>query len=384
MAILTILFGLASLVGAAYLILAAIAVARFAGQRAAPNSSSEPVTVLKPLHGAEAGLYENLRSFCEQSLASYQVVFGVRDAADHAIAVVRRLIAEFPEKDLALVIDSRVLGTNLKVSNLENMLAVAKHEILVIADSDMLVTPNYLAAVTAPLSAPENGLVTCLYRGRPLAGLWPQLGAIHVNYGFLPSALVGEWTRPATACFGATMALRRATLREIGGFSPLRDQLADDYALGAAVRRLGKRIVLSPHLVDTVVSEQSFAALMRHELRWTRTIRLLAPLGYAASIITHPVALACVAVALSAFSPSLFVPMAAVLALALTCRLAMVGVAARALRLPPVPLLLVPLRDLLSFAVFVVSFLGNSVRWRDRSFRVAADGRLVAHGDPSV
>jgi ceramide glucosyltransferase len=384
MAILTILFGLAGVVGSAYLILATIAVTRFAGRRVAPAPGSEAVTVLKPLHGAEAGLYENLRSFCEQSLASYQVVFGVREAADPAIAVVRRLIAEFPEKDLALVCDSRVLGTNLKVSNLENMLAVAKHEILVIADSDMLVTPNYLAAVTAPLSDPENGLVTCLYRGRPIAGLWPRLGAMHVNYGFLPSALVGEWTRPATACFGATMALNRATLTAINGFLPLRDQLADDYALGAAVRQLGKRIVLSPHLVDTVVSEQSFGDLMRHELRWTRTIRLLAPVGYAASIITHPVALAFVAVALSAFSPNLFAPMAAVLALALACRLVMVGVVARALHLPLVPLLLVPLRDLLSFAVFVASFLGNSVKWRDRSFRVAADGRLVARGDPSV
>jgi ceramide glucosyltransferase len=384
MAAAVILLEAMSLIGVAYLVLAGIAVRRFAARPTPQGPTSEPVTILKPLHGEDAELYENLRSFCVQSYATYQVIFGVRDANDAAIPIVRRLIGEFPDTDLTLVIDPRVAGTNFKVSNLENMLAKAKHEILVIADSDMHVRPDYLTAVTASLTGPDIdragpdiGLVTCLYRGRPIAGLWSQLGAMFVNYGFLPSAIVGQWAQPGEACFGATMALRRSVCDEIGGFAPLRDQLADDYALGAAVRRLGKTIVLSPLLVDTVIAEPSLGALLRHELRWARTIRLIAPLGYAASIITHPVALAACGAALSLFSG----PALAVLVAALIFRLITVRMIDRALRLPASPPWLVPFRDMLSFAVFIVSFLGNSIAWRDQSFRLAGDGRLVTNGD---
>jgi ceramide glucosyltransferase len=383
--ILTAMIGLASAAGSVYVLLAGLAVVRFARRTRSESSIKPPVTILKPLHGDEPGLAANLRSFCEQRYPEHQVVFGVRDAADPAVVVVRGLIADYPGKDLTLVIEPRVAGTNFKISNLENMMAVAKHGILVIADSDMLVAPDYLAVVTAPLADPANGLVTCLYRGRPIGGLWALLGGMFINYGFLPSALVGEWTRPGLACFGATMALHRSSLEAIGGFVGLRDQLADDYALGDAVRRLGKRIVLSPLLVDTVVSETSLAALVRHELRWSRTIRLLAPAGYAASIVTHPIALALCGLAVSVFaSPLCALLMLGVFALALICRLAMVRKIGRALTLPAVPLSLVPARDVLSFAIFIASFLGNSVRWRDRSFRVGADGRLVSQGESRV
>ncbi|HZS81741.1 MAG TPA: bacteriohopanetetrol glucosamine biosynthesis glycosyltransferase HpnI [Stellaceae bacterium] len=371
----------ASIAGCVYLLAATIAVRRFVRRRA-PAAAASPVgvSILKPLHGEEPRLYDNLLSFCRQNHANVQIVFGVRDPADSAIPVVRRLIADCPGQDLALVIDPAISGSNLKVSNLENMLGKAKHPVLVIADSDMEVGPDYLGAITPPLAEDGVGLVTCLYRGRPIPGLAARLGALWVNHGFLPSALVGEWLRPGNACFGATMALRRSTLDAIGGFAPLRDRLADDYALGEAVRRLGKRVVLSPYLVDTVVAEASFPALLRHELRWTRTIRTIAPLGFAASFITHPVALAALAAAVDAFAA----PSLAVLASALACRHLTVRLVDRALGLPPSPAWLVPLRDLLSFAVFVVSFCGNTVAWRERSFRVDAEGRLVSNGDASA
>jgi ceramide glucosyltransferase len=198
-----------------------------------------------------------------------------------------------------------------------------------------------------------------------------------VNHGFLPSALVGEVIRPGNACFGATMALRRDTYDAIGGFVSLRDQLADDYALGAAVRRIGQRVVVSNQLVDTIMAEPDLGALLRHELRWARTIRLLAPVGFAASILTHPVALALAAALLDGLS----LRMLGILAFVLACRLATVRLLDRALGLAPTELWLVPFRDLLSFGVFVASFLGNQVAWRNRTFRIAADGRLVMDGD---
>jgi ceramide glucosyltransferase len=377
MVLVTALLAAICLIGCLYLLLAAAAVWRFARRPIGLAVEPAPATILKPLHGEDAQLYENLHSFCVQRHPCFQVILGVRDPADPAVPIVRRLIAELPDRDIALVIDPSVSGSNFKVSNLENMIALAKHDIFVIADSDMRVGPDYLTAVTAPLAQAEIGLVTCLYRARPGAGLYSVLGAMFVNHGFLPSALIGERMRPGDACFGATMALRRDTYTTIGGFAALRDQLADDYALGAAIRRVGKRIVLSPQLVDTMTADPDLGALIAHELRWLRTIRLIAPIGFAASIVTHPLALAVAATLALGLAPV----MLAVLAIALACRLAMVRIVDRALDLPATKPWLVPLRDLLSFAIFIASFLGNRVAWRDRTFRIAADGRLVAIGD---
>src|SRR5260221_10118319 len=214
----------AGLGGSAYTLLAASAVRRFVRLPAGRAAASPPVTVLKPLHGAEAELYGNLRSFCAQLYPRFQIIFGVRDETDPAIAVVRRLVAELPDVDIALVVDSRVEGNNFKVSNLENMVALAKHNIMVIADSDMHVKPDYLIDATAPLAESGDGLVTCLYRGRPVAGICSRLGAMFINHGFLPSALIGERLRPGDACFGATMALRRDIYIAIGGVSRSRCQ----------------------------------------------------------------------------------------------------------------------------------------------------------------
>src|SRR5260221_14193659 len=237
------------------------------------------------------------------------------------------------------------------------MVASAKHANYVIADSDMRVKPDFLPEVTAPLAESGDGLVTCLYRGRPVAGTCSQLGAMFINHGFLPSALIGERLRPGDACFGATMALRRDIYVAIGGFARLRDQLADDYALGAAVRRIGKRVVLSPYLVDTVSSEASLGALLRHELRWARTIRSIAPFGFAASFITHGVMLGLIAALVGGFSA----PTLAVLGIALACRLAMVRIVDRALKLPMTPLWLLAGSRIVFLLVVFCCVLGESL-----------------------
>jgi ceramide glucosyltransferase len=377
----------ASLAGTLYLFLAAGALRRFIRGARSCSVLRLPVTVLKPLHGDEAELYENLLSFCDQDYPACQIVFGVRDADDPAIAVVRRVMAARPNKDLALVVDGGVHGSNLKVSNLENMLAAAKHGVLVISDSDMRVRPRYLLEVTAPLDDGRVGLVTCLYRGRPVAGkgpearqrfkVWSRLGAMFINHGFLPSALIGWSLHPGESCFGATMALRREALEAIGGFAVLRNLLADDYALGAAIRDLGREVALSPCLVDTLVDEAGPGSLIRHELRWSRTIRSLAPLGYGASVITQPVALALLALVLSGFTLTAL----GVFGIAMVCRLATVRYIDTLLGLCPTPIWLVPLRDLLSFGVFIASFCGNRIDWRGGSFRLAGDGSLVVKGD---
>ncbi|HVC51317.1 MAG TPA: bacteriohopanetetrol glucosamine biosynthesis glycosyltransferase HpnI [Stellaceae bacterium] len=361
----------------AYLAVVVVAAAAFARRRAVAPATRPPVTVLKPLHGAEPGLRENLLSFVDQDYPALQVVFGVRNPADEAVPTVQTVIRSRPGRDLALVVDPRAGGSNLKVANLENMLPTARYDILVMADADMRVEPGYLAAVTAPLHAPGIGLVTCLYKGVPTGGFWSELGALHINYGFLPSALVGEVLGAGGGCFGATIALRRDVLDRIGGFASLRDELADDHRAGDAVRELGLKTVLSPYLVENRVTEPSFAGLWRHELRWARTVRAMAPLGFAGSAITHSVAIAALVMIVSRFSA------AACWLVLVACglRWATALAAGRLLGLPIRRLWLLPLRDALSFAVFVGSFCGRSVQWRGQLFRVEPNGRMSADGD---
>lgn len=363
----------ASAAGCLYLLCAGVAVRRFAASPPPRVTPSAPVSVLKPLCGEDADLYENLASFCRQDHPSWQVVFGAQDAADPAIGVVRRLMADFPDADLSLVVEAGRRSGNLKVANLQNMLPAARHDIIVIADSDMRVMPHYLAEVTAPLADRATGLVTCLYRGIPVGGVWSRLACAHVNHGFLPQALVAAALGDRHGCFGATLALRRDTLEAVGGLAVLADALADDHALGAAVRRLGLAVVISPHLVDNVIAEPSLKALFRHELRWARTIRMVAPAGHVGSVLTQPVALALAALVLGALP----MPAFAMAAISLGCRALMVRMVDRALRLPPTPFWLVPTRDLLSFAVFIASFFARTVAWRDREFRIGPEGRLI-------
>src|SRR5260221_4602806 len=206
---------------------------RFAARAQRPAAAAPPVSILKPLCGEDAGLYENLESFCRQEYPAWQVVFGVQDAHDAAIPVVRRLMAAYPGADMALVVEPARRSGNLKVANLQNMLPAARHDVIVIADSDMRGRPDYLAEVTAPLADPATGLVTCLYRGVSAGGFWSQLACLNINHGFLPQALVAAAMGERNGCFGATLALRRDTLDAAGGLAARAHSLAHDHPLGA-------------------------------------------------------------------------------------------------------------------------------------------------------
>jgi ceramide glucosyltransferase len=361
----------------AYVLAVTVATLRFAGRPAAPARSGPPVSVLKPLRGAEPGLSENLRSFADQDYPAFQLVLGVQDPADSALAVARALIGDRPLCAIELVIDSHAAGSNLKVANLENMLPAARHDFIVLADSRVRVARDYLGVVTAPLANPATGLVTCLYKAIPIGGLWSQLLALQINFAFLPNALLGEALGIGGGCFGATIALRREVLERIGSFSRLRNELADDHRIGAAVRGVGLAIVLSPYIVDNYVAEPSLASLWRHELRWARTVRLIAPFGFAGSVVTHTAVVAALAVVVcgSGITGWGFV------LLSLLLRWISAAVIARRLALPRRGLWLLPLRDALSFAVFVGSFCGRSVVWRDRLFRVGPGGQMSVEGD---
>jgi ceramide glucosyltransferase len=383
---LSIIAGALSAIGCAYLASAMLLTGRFVRKTApAPRASMPNVTILKPLHGAEPGLFENLASFCGQTYpGAVQIVFGVQDPRDEAIAIVEQLQAKYPACHLDLVVDATMHGLNRKVSNLVNMWRYAEHDVVVVADSDMRVDPGYLSRVVAGLEQPGVGAVTCLYHGLPATSFWARLSALGINAHFLPNVIMGLGLNMAQPCFGSTIAFRRKALVEIGGFMRVADCLADDYAIGAALRAKGYLISVSDVTVGHMCGDMSASELWHHEVRWARTIRSLDPAGYAGSIITHAFPLALIA-ALVGLSAGALGPVVDVglCAMAFGCRLALVRQVERAFNLPPQSCWLVPLRDALSFAVFVSSFFGQSARWKGRRYRFVAGGTLVPAGSSS-
>lgn len=365
-----------------YLVLAIRATASLRHAPVRTTGDLPPVTVLKPVCGLEPNLYHNLRSFCVQSHPCYQVIFGVASADDPAVPIIEALLREFPQHDLALVIDERVTGPNRKVSNLANMLPRARHDLLVMADSDMQVGPDYLATVAASFADPTVGAATCLYAGVPGKGLASVLGASFINYWFVPSVLVALSLGELRFCFGATMAVRREVLERIGGLEGLATVLADDYLLGNRVSAAGHRVALVPYVVRAEVHEPGVAALFRHELRWARTVRSVRPLGYGFSGITHAIPMALLYLAVAPGSAAAHGALVAAVGLRAALHVAV------ARRLPPGrakrSLWLLPARDAMCFVVWLTSFVGRGVRWRQHRYTVCGDELLAAkEAEPS-
>jgi ceramide glucosyltransferase len=368
--------GLVSLsLAASYAVLTVVAVLVWRLRRGPDGSRSRPpVTVLKPLCGAEPGLHEHLRSFCRQNYPEFQLVFGVRDAADPACAVVKRLAAEFPSIPIELVINPQLHGSNLKISNLINMLPYARHDMLVMADSDAFVGADYLATVTAPLLDHEVGLVTCIYRGTPTKEIWSRLGAMYINEWYVPSVLLAWLFGHQGYVSGQTVCLRRDTLHAIGGLRELANHLADDHRLGELVRGLGLRIVLSPYVVDGEHHEPNFNSLTRHELRWMRTIRVLRPRSFRLMFLTFSFPLALLGIA-AAGPESSSMTAWVLFGITVLARLVLHFVhRLRDERAPMSDLWLVPARDLLICWVWCRSFFTSHVTWRGNEFDVDADG----------
>ena len=333
-----------------------------------------PVSILKPLHGDEPLLEAALASMCEQDWPEYQIVFGVAQANDPALAVVRRIRARFPARDMAVVVDATQHGSNRKVGNLINMLPAARHDVLVIADSDVHAPADWLAHLVAGLERPGTGLVTTVYTGLAgVPGLFARLGAAQINQVFLPGALLARWLGRQD-CFGASMAIRRDVLARIGGLRALADGLADDAVLGQRVVASGLGVALAPCLPATTVPEASLRALWRHEIRWARTVRSLAPVGHAASVLQYPLAWALLAMVFCAVAHGPAVPAVLLFAAAWVARTAIARAMDTKLRhigalATPASFWLLPLRDVLSICVIAASFAGHQVEWRGQTMQ---------------
>jgi ceramide glucosyltransferase len=364
----------------AYYLLSIVAGFRFFS-RPRPSDIGEllPVSMMIPLYGADFKAYQNYAELCRQDYPEYQIVFGVRDSRDSSIPIVKRLIADFPDRDIALVISDKTIGQNLKVSNLENMLARVKHEQIVIVDSDIRMGRDYLRKVLAPLSDPRVGLVTCLYRAAETPDFAAKLEAVGISAEFAAGVLMAWMLEGVKFALGSTMATTRTRLEAIGGFSAFADYLADDFMLGNLIERDGYEVRLSHHVVETAMHPAGFRGMMRHQMRWARSTRISRPMGYLGLILTYGTALALLNVAVDRASTFGLMLLASTLAVRLTMGW-VIGVHWLGDTILKKYFWLVPVRDLFSFLIWCLSWVGKRVEWRGRLFEVARDGKMIQVG----
>jgi ceramide glucosyltransferase len=325
------------------------------------------MTILKPVAGLEPDLYENLKSCCRQDYAAfYEVVLCVRAREDCAFGVLERLAAEYPSI-VRVAIGENVAMNNPKIANLAKPGAEPRGEIVVIADSDIRVGREYLRSIAACFATERVGAATCLYAGMPNNSFVSRLGALQIEDVFIPSVLVALTIGKLGFCLGATMAVRRRVLQEIGGLEALGAGIADDHKLGELVSGHGYRIELCRYVVQTTVPETNLRALCSHELRWARTNFALAPAGYSFSFLIYALPLTLIYLTVSR-NLAWGVPLLAVVA---ALRLSLHYLARRALRVSRrADLKLIPVRDFLSLGIWFASLFGRKVRWRAQTYSV--------------
>jgi ceramide glucosyltransferase len=348
-----------------------------------PTQFLPPVSILKPLKGIDPEIYESFRSHCLQDYSQYEIIFGVSDPNDPAVESVRQLQREFPQREIRLVVCSKMLGANVKVSNLAQMLPAARYEHLIVNDSDIRVQPDYLRQIMAPLANERVGMATCLYRGEPTATLGSRLESLGISTDFCAGVLVARQLEGGIRFgLGSTLAFRRTDLERIGGFESFVDYLADDYELGRRIANLGLSVELSDVVVVTHLPAYTLREFFAHQLRWARGVRGSRPGGYVGLVFTF------------GFLWSSLVVIAAggvawaclLLASACALRFAVAVVVGRNVlhdRNLGRNLWLIPFRDLIAVGVWIVSFGGQTVTWRGDRLQLR-DGKLSRRGPQSL
>jgi ceramide glucosyltransferase len=361
----------------AYYIAATLAAIRFFGRHGRESIArfAPGLSILKPVRGIDFASYENFTSFCIQDYLEYEILFGVGDESDAAVPLIRRLMQEFPQRNIRLVIGAAQIGTNRKVNMLVRLAQEARYEHLLLTDGDVRVPPDYLRRIVAPFADTQTGAVTSLYRGAAQANFFAELEAIGAASDFLPSVLMANWLEGMSFALGAAIVTSKSWLSKIGGFAALADWLADDYELGHRIANDGGRIILSRETVWTMYPAQTVRSFWQHQLRWARTVRLCRPASYFGLLITHGLPWAVLA-ALAAPTRSVAL---AFLAAYLLLRLVMAwtaGVWGLRDELLSRKLWLIPVRDAIHFAVWIAAFASRRIHWGGEDF-IMNKGQLI-------
>jgi ceramide glucosyltransferase len=341
----------------------------------ASHTSLPPVSILKPLKGIDPQIWEAFCSHCEQDYPDFQLIFGVSDPDDPAAVLVRKLQEKYPGRQIELLLCPRDLGTNRKLSTLAQMLPSARHEVLLVNDSDIRVDRDYLRRVTAPLTDPSVGMVTCLYRGIASGTVGSKLEALGISTDFTPGVLSARLVEKGIHFgLGSTLVFRRGDLQAIGGFEAMLNYLADDYELGQRMAALGKRVELSEVVVDTFLPAYSFRQFLDHQLRWARSVRGSRSWGYGGLTLTFGLPwalLTLLSAGVAGWAEWLFaVTVIARLAVGLAAAVTVLGDS-----LVWQDLYLLPLRDFIAPIVWAKGLVGNRILWRGDEFYLK-EGRL--------
>jgi ceramide glucosyltransferase len=360
-----------------YYALATIAALRFFRRERARKLPDypPPVSLLKPVRGVDFGSYENFASFCRQDYPDYEILFAVNDASDPAIPLIQQIIAEFPQRQIRMLVGAEHLGANRKVNKLAKLAREAQHDILVLTDGDVRVGPKYLREVVAPLQDYKIGAVTSFYRAIAEENLFAQLEAVGAASDFFAGVLMAKSTEGIRFALGASIATTKEWLAKIGGFESIADTLADDYELGYRIAKAGGEVVLSRETVWTMYPAQTFRGFWDHQLRWARTVRLCRPVSYLGLLFTQglPWAILAAFVAPAGWIAGIYLLAYLILRFAMAWAVGVWGVDDEVLRRK---LWLVPLRDAIHFVVWLASFGSNRIRWGSVNY-VVRHGRMI-------
>ena len=333
------------------------------------------VSILKPVRGVDFGSYENFASFCRQEYPDYEILFAVNDDSDPAVAVINRIIAEFPEQRVRLLVGAEHLGANRKVNKLARLAGEAQNEVLVLTDGDVRVGPNFLREVVAPLADKKVGAVTSFYRGIAEKNPGAELEAVGASSDFFAGVLMAGWTEGISFALGASIATTKKWLGKMGGFEAIADTLADDYELGHRITKAGGEVVLSREAVWTMYPAQTLRSFWDHQVRWARTVRLCRPLSYVGLLLTQgfPWSLLAALVAPTKRIAAFYLLAYLILRFAMAWTVGIWGVRDEFLRRK---IWLVPLRDAIHFVVWLASFGSNRIRWGNIEYAIRK-GRMV-------
>jgi ceramide glucosyltransferase len=359
-----------------YCILVVVAARRYLAVRPSALQTSIPISILKPLSGADEGLEENLRSFFTLDYPDFEILFAVRTATDPAVAIVESLRREFSSVPSKLLIVGQPPYANAKVFSLDQMMRAAHHEVLVMSDSDIRVTPEMLRVIASEFQESKLGVATCPYRAVAGTSVWSQLEAAGMNTEFIGGVLVARMLEGMKFAVGPTIAARKQAIQAIGGFDRLKEYLAEDFVMGKFAADAGWTVILSSYVIEHRIGSESLATNAAHRLRWARSTRRSRPAGYVGQLFTNPLPLALLLILLKPeWWPVLLITF-------LIRAVAAYGTAGFVLKDPKAAERwgLIVLQDLLSFAFWIAGFFGNTIVWRGRKYYLQTDGRFVLVG----
>jgi ceramide glucosyltransferase len=350
---------------------------------ASPDDFTPALSVLKPLHGSEPDLAANLATFFEQDYpaANFEILFCARNEDDAGLAIARQVASRHPAIQTRFLSTGELRYINAKVHSLEVMIAAAAHSILVVSDSDVRVTSDYLRAIAAPFADANVGAMTCLYSGVAAeGGLWARLEAVGMSVEMTAGVLVANLLEGMQFVLGPTMAVRRECVERMGGVGILGDYCSDDYLLGNYVFRQGKRVMLSHHTIDHMVINASFADSLKHQVRWMKSTRFSRPKGHFGTALTFsmPFGLLALGAGLAIGRPILA---ASLFAWSILTRWAIAWAAGRKVVHDPSWLglfVLYPIRDLMGFGFWAASYLSSKIVWRGKLYTLLPGGKMRA------